>query len=63
MPTEGQTDMTKLTFTFRNLTHPIRSHFSPFFPKTESINNTSLKFRRIKTDRNRSKTGGQQAKE
>jgi len=46
MSTDGRTDMTKLIVPFRNLTHLIRSHFFPFPPYTESVNNTSRKFRR-----------------
>jgi hypothetical protein len=63
MPTDRQTDMTKLTVTFRNLTQIIGSHFCPFFPKTESFDYTSSKFRRNSTVRIRSKPGGQQTKE
>jgi hypothetical protein len=63
MPTDGQTDMTKQTVAFRNLTHLTRSHLLSIFQITECVNNKSTKFRGNSPVRNRSKPGGQREKE
>ena len=42
MPTDGQTDMTKLIVTFHNLTHLIRSHFLPIFSQTRKVSGTQV---------------------
>jgi len=62
MRADGQTDMSKLIFAFRNLTHLKRATFVHFLPNTENVNNTNKKFRGNSPVRSRSKPGGQQAK-
>ena len=46
MPTDGQTDMTKLIVTFRNLTHPTRSHFLSIFGQRQKVSITQLEISR-----------------
>jgi len=42
MCTDVQTDMTKLTVAFRNLTHLIRSHFLSIFSQTQKVSITQV---------------------
>ena len=42
MCTDGQTDMTKLTVAFRNLTHLTRSHFLSIFSQTQNVSITQV---------------------
>jgi len=42
MCTDGQTDMTKLTVAFRNLTHLTRSHFLSVFNQTQKVSTTQV---------------------
>jgi uncharacterized protein len=42
MRTDGQTDMTKLTVAFRNLTHLTRSHFLSIFNQAQKVSITQV---------------------
>ena len=42
MCTDGQTDMTKLTVAFRNLTYLTRSHFLSIFSQTQKVSTTQV---------------------